>query len=88
MENINGVVKEDGGLRAAFCRAPGLAAHTLSALALAVAHNLRLQITDPLANNTTDADDVDDAATDDGTADRSTLPASGCWRQRQHQHRH
>ena len=66
VENVNGMVREDGGLRPAFCRVKGLAAHTLSALALALAHNLHLQVTDPLANHTTDADDV---ASDGDTAD-------------------
>ena len=35
------MLKDKGGLNAGWCRAFGLAAHTIGALALAVAHNLR-----------------------------------------------
>ena len=35
------MLKDKGGLKAGWCRAFGLAAHTIGALALAVVHNLR-----------------------------------------------
>ncbi|MCQ3804295.1 MAG: hypothetical protein OXC98_01080 [bacterium] len=41
IENLNGIVKEKGGLKDGWCRAFGLAAHNLGLLALLVAHNLR-----------------------------------------------
>ena len=41
IEKSNSMLKDKGGLNAGWCRAFGLAAHTIGALALAVAHNLK-----------------------------------------------
>ena len=41
IEKSNATLKDKGGLQAGWCRAFGLAAHTIGALALAVVHNLR-----------------------------------------------
>ena len=41
IEKSNSMLKDKGGLTAGWCRAFGLAAHTIGALALAVVHNLR-----------------------------------------------
>ena len=41
VENLNGMVKDKGGLKRGWCRAFGLAAHNLGLLALLIAHNLR-----------------------------------------------
>ena len=41
IENVNGMLKSRRGLKDGWCRAFGLAAHTLGVLALAVAHNIR-----------------------------------------------
>ena len=41
IEKSNSMLKDKGGLNAGWCRAFGLAAHTIGALALAVVHNLR-----------------------------------------------
>ena len=35
------MIKDKGGLKAGWCRVFGLAAHTLGALALAIAHNVK-----------------------------------------------
>ena len=69
VENVNGMVKANGGLDPEFCRARGLGSRTLATLALVVIHNLKLAMTDPLA------DDADDDADDDtnGTGDDSEV---------------
>ena len=54
VENVNSMVKADGGLAPGFCRARGLGAHNLAVLALAVKHNLELAMTDPLAEDPDD----------------------------------
>ena len=41
IEKSNAMLKDKGGLNAGWCRAFGLAAHTIGALALAVVHNLK-----------------------------------------------
>ena len=41
IENINSLVKNDGGLEDGWCRALGQAAHNFGLLALLIAHNLR-----------------------------------------------
>ena len=41
IEKSNAMLKDKGALQAGWCRAFGLAAHTIGALALAVVHNLR-----------------------------------------------
>ena len=51
VENVNSMVKADGGLDPKMCRARGLGAHTLAALAAAIAHNLKLAKSDPDADN-------------------------------------
>ena len=40
------MIKDKGGLKAGWCRSFGLAAHTIGALALATAHNLKQTLTD------------------------------------------
>ena len=66
VENVNSMVKANGGLAGEFCRAHGVGAHYLAVLAAAVVHNLRLAMTDPLA-----ADDETDDDHPDGTGDGS-----------------
>ena len=41
IENLNSLVKNDGGLKDGWCRALGEAAHNFGLLALLIAHNLR-----------------------------------------------
>ena len=41
IEKSNAMLKDKGGLNAGWCRAFGLAAHTIGALALAIVHNLK-----------------------------------------------
>ena len=41
VEKSNAMLKDKGGLQAGWCRAFGLAAHTIGALALVIVHNLR-----------------------------------------------
>ncbi|MDE0231078.1 MAG: transposase [bacterium] len=41
IENVNGMIKDKGGLKRGWCRAFGLAAHNLGLVALVVAHNLQ-----------------------------------------------
>ena len=38
------MIKDKGGLKAGWCRAFGLAAHTIGVLALAIAHNVKENI--------------------------------------------
>ena len=79
VENVNSMVKADGGLAPGFCRARGLGAHNLAVLALAVKHNLELAMTDPLAEDPDDESDDDHPdGTDDGSdaaADNGDIPA-------------
>ena len=60
VENVNSMVKDDGGLDPKMCRARGLGAHTLAALAAAIAHNLKLAKSDPDADNGNKSDDPSD----------------------------
>ena len=62
VENVNSMIKADGGLDPKMCRARGLGAHTLAALAAAIAHNLKLAKSDPDADNgtTNSSDDPSD----------------------------
>ena len=41
IENLNNMVKNDGGLKDGWCRALGVIANNMGLLALTVAHNLR-----------------------------------------------
>ena len=50
IENTNNIVKEDGGLSKKSCQAPGVPAHSMTALALAVASNVSFADEDPLAD--------------------------------------
>ena len=71
--NVNSMVKDDGGLDPKMCRARGLGAHTLAALAAAIAHNLKLAKSDP------DADDGNPSNIDDssyGNAQGENNPAN------------
>ena len=60
-----------GGLDPKMCRARGLGAHTLAALAAAIAHNLKLAKSDPDADNGNKSDDPSDgnAQSDDNPPD-------------------
>lgn len=69
VENVNSMVKDDGSLDPKMCRARGLGAHTLAALAAAIAHNLRLARTDPCADDNSDHGDADSSADDSDSAD-------------------
>ena len=60
VENINSMVKANGGLDPEMCRARGLGPHTLAALTAAIAHNIKLARKDPHA-------DHPDASEDDRT---------------------
>ena len=71
VENVNGMLRINGGLSHGSCRAKGIGAHIFTALALAVAHNLNLQRTDPLAA-TSDSDD--DSGDDDATGGDAPAP--------------
>ncbi len=44
-EKTFSMIKDKGGLKAGWCRSFGLAAHTIGALALAIAHNLKQTLT-------------------------------------------
>ena len=50
IENTNGIAKEDGGLSKKSCQAPGVVAHSMAALALAVVSNVKFADEDPLAD--------------------------------------
>lgn len=50
IENTNNIVKDDGGLNKRSCRAPGVPAHSMAALALAVVSNVKFADEDPLAD--------------------------------------
>ena len=73
VENVNGMVKANGGLDPEFCRARGLGSRTLATLALVVTHNLKLAMTDPLADNPDDESDDDPA---NGSGDGSEAAAN------------
>ena len=73
VENVNGMLRINGGLSHGSCRAKGIGAHIFTALALAVAHNLNLQRTDPLAAKPTSGDD-DDSGDDDATGGDAPAP--------------
>lgn len=77
VENVNSMLKLKGGLSTPFCRARGLGAHLIAALALAIAHNLNLAKTDPLAaakeqNDSTDGDNGDEEPPPEGAADSAS----------------
>ncbi len=82
VENVNGMVKADGGLDPKACRARGLGAHTLAALAAAIAHNLKLAKSDPdtddgSANNnenSSDSNAQDDTSPPDDEPDTNMSP--------------
>ena len=50
IENANGIVKKDGGMDPRACPAPGIRAHSMALLALAVANNVTLADADQLAD--------------------------------------
>ena len=83
VENVNGMVKADGGLAPEFCRARGLGSRTLATLALVVTHNLKLAMTDPLASDDADddtngtGDDSEAAANNGEISDPQTVPVDG-----------
>ena len=60
------MVKADGGLDPKMCRARGLGAHILAALAAAIVHNLKLAKSDP------DTDDAHDDDTNTSPTDATT----------------
>ena len=66
VENVNSTVKADGGLDPKMCRARGLGAHTLAALAAAIAHNLKLAKSDPYADNAHDSEDHNNGESHNG----------------------
>ena len=74
VENVNNMVKDDGGLASKMCRARGLGAHAIAALAAAIAHNLRLARTDPCADDNSDHGDADPSADDSDSADDDNPP--------------
>lgn len=76
VENVNNMVKEDGSLDSKMCRARGLGAHALAALAAAIAHNLRLASTDPCADDNSDHGDAAPSA-DDSDSDDDDNPPDG-----------
>ena len=80
VENVNSMVKANGELDAKFCRARGLGAHHLAVLASAMAHNLKLAMTDPLADDHADFsdngpdDETDDESSPDGESEDESSP--------------
>ena len=50
IENTNGIIKAHGGLSKKSCRAPGVVAHNMAILALAVVNNVAFADEDPLAD--------------------------------------
>lgn len=70
VENGNGMLKAKGRLSNLFCRSRGLGAHLVATLALAIAHNLNLAKTDPLAAKT-QRDSSADGDTSDGDSPTS-----------------
>ena len=78
VENVNSMVKANGELDAKFCRARGLGAHHLAVLASAMAHNLKLAMTDPLAEDSDDESDDSDGTGGDPEAEADNdIVASG-----------
>lgn len=68
VENVNSMVKADGGLAPSMCRARGIGAHTLAALMACIAHNLNEAKKDP---------DADDANSSTGADDGTEHPGEG-----------
>ena len=64
VENVNSMVKADGGLDPKMCRARGLGPHTLAALAAAIAHNLKMAKSDPYADTAPSSEDANTSPTD------------------------
>ena len=54
IENTNGIAKDGGGVSKKSCRAPGVVAHRMAVLALAVVSNVKFADQDPLADPPTD----------------------------------
>lgn len=50
IENSNSIFKDDGGMSKKSCRAPGIPAHSMATLALAVVSNVKFADEDPLAD--------------------------------------
>ena len=61
VENVNSMVQEKGGLDAELCRVRGLGPHTLAALAVSIAHNLKQAKKDPYADDANDDTGEDDS---------------------------
>lgn len=74
VENVNSMVKHNGGLDPAMCRVRGLGAHTLAALVTAIAHNLRLAKSDPDADDANDSTDPHNSSHD---GEHDTNPPDG-----------
>ena len=52
VENVNSMVRKNGGLAPEMCRARGIGPHTLAVLVLVISHNLNLAKKDPDADDT------------------------------------
>ena len=65
VENVNSMVKANGGLDPKMCRVRGLGAHTFAALVAAIAHNLKLAKKDPDADAAHDGEDHDNGSIGD-----------------------
>ncbi len=50
IEHTNGIIKDSGGVSKKSCRAPGVPAHNMAVLALAVVSNVKFADEDPLAD--------------------------------------
>ena len=77
VENVNGMVKANGGLDPKMCRVRGLGAHTLAALAAAIAHNLKLAKKDPYADDAHDGEDQRNGSDCDAGEHDSNPPEDG-----------
>ena len=75
VETGNSKLKADGGLDNRFCRAKGLGAHTLAALAVTIMHNLNEAMKDPVAGQPDEDGAADTEVDDDG--DDGDWPVSG-----------
>jgi hypothetical protein len=69
IENVNSMVKANGGLDPKMCRVRGIGAHTLAALAVAISYNLDQAKKDPYAVNRNGNTSEDGAAEHSGQGD-------------------
>ncbi len=76
VEGVNSMIKDDGSFEKDSCRAFGLAAHTLAALAAAVIHNLKQtrRTRNPKNRNHTPADHADQTTPDTTAASTTQRP--------------